>query len=722
MQAKFTLGVKKSTPSLKKSTALVENPTRGARKAAVLLALFALPSSGLIAQRADSLTADAPADSLAHRLGEAQVRGQRPLVKAEPGKLVYDLRRLIAGKPVDNAYEALKQLPGVAEQNDALTMAGQGVSILIDGKALSLSPAQLRTLLQSLPADRVDRAEVIDNAPARYQVRGTVIDLRLRRADGNATWQGEGHAAYTQSHEATFEERAALLYNGTAFAADLLYDHPHGEEYHPRQFEAQHPLADGTTRPIDNREVNRLRGHRHLVRAGADWTPAKGHTLGAVYNGQYATSHYRTQSSGTQVADMQTRQTPWLHNGRADYTAPFGLKAGAEFTFYRAPSEQVLTSETDGTRTDFTTTGQQLIRQWRAYAGQEHKLNKAWSVNYGIVFRSSLDHSRQHYAALDGHTGSLPDALNSRLHETTWNVYAGFAGRIGPKVSIDASVAAEHYRNPRYDRWDAYPTVNLQYVPSASHILQVSFGSETDYPDYWAMQNTVTYSGGSYCEIQGNPELRPQRAYSLAATYVAKSKYVVRLWGSLTGDYLAQQIYLAPDRLVQICRFMNEDLQQQAGLMAQLPFQLTRWWDVRATLVGVWMREKNSRYFDLPFDRAISYAMVTLDQTFTLSPALALTVSGMVRSRALQGIMDLPASGNVDLGLRYTFAHKNATLNLFAKDIFETAAISPQARYATQQFTMRLPAYRQIGLALTYRFGGYKEKRRPEADISRLKK
>lgn len=708
-------------PSVNLSTPNVEKRACGARAAALLL-LLSLPASGLMAQCPDSLATDTPADSLTARLGEAQVRGRRPLVKALPGKLVYDLRQLIADKPVDNAYEALKQLPGVVEQNDVLTLAGQGVSILIDGKGSSLSPAQLRTLLQSLPADRVNRAEVMANAPARYQVRGAVIDLHLRRADGSATWQGEGHAAYTQSHEATFEERATLLHNGTRLAADLLYDHPHGEEYHPRQFEARHHLADGTVWPVDNNEVNRLRGHRHLVRAGADWTPAKGHSLGAVYNGQYATSHYRTQSSGTQTATMQTRQTPWLHNGRADYTAPFGLKAGAEFTFYRAPSRQALASEMDGIHAAFATEGQQLIRNWHAYAGQEHKLKREWSVNYGVVFRSSLDHSRQHYAPLDGNTGSLPDALDSRLRETTWNVYAGFAGRIGPKVSLDASIAAEHYRNPRYDRWDAYPAVNLQYVPTGNHILQISFGSETRYPDYWAMQNTVTYSGGSYCEIQGNPELRPQRAYALSATYVAKGRYVVRLWGNLTRDYLAQQIYLAPDRLVEICRHMNQDFQQQAGLMGQIPVQPARWWTARLTLIGVWMREKNSGYFDLPFDRAVSYGMATLDQTFTLTPALALTVDGMVRSRALQGIMDLPASGNVDLGLRYTFARRNAVLSLFAKDIFETAAISPQARHATQQFTMRQSAYRQIGIALTYRFGGYKEKRRPEADTSRLRK
>ena len=39
------------------------------------------------------------------------------IVKAAQGKLVYDLPRLIQNLPVDNAYDAVKELPGVIEMN-----------------------------------------------------------------------------------------------------------------------------------------------------------------------------------------------------------------------------------------------------------------------------------------------------------------------------------------------------------------------------------------------------------------------------------------------------------------------------------------------------------------------------------------------------------------------------------------------------------------------------
>ena len=72
---------------------------------------------------ADSLiTMDGRLDSLYRSLPEVMVVGERPVVKAMQGKLVYDLPRLIQNFAVDNAYDAIKELPGVSEMNDNLTL------------------------------------------------------------------------------------------------------------------------------------------------------------------------------------------------------------------------------------------------------------------------------------------------------------------------------------------------------------------------------------------------------------------------------------------------------------------------------------------------------------------------------------------------------------------------------------------------------------------------
>ena len=60
--------------------------------------------------------------------------------------------RMIAQKPIDNVYDALKELPGVVEMNGGLTLGARGVTVILDGKVTNMSAEQLYSLLKSMPA------------------------------------------------------------------------------------------------------------------------------------------------------------------------------------------------------------------------------------------------------------------------------------------------------------------------------------------------------------------------------------------------------------------------------------------------------------------------------------------------------------------------------------------------------------------------------------------
>lgn len=673
-------------------------------------------------ERADSLlTGDVQADSLFQALPEVMVEGERPVVKALPGRLEYDLPRMIAQKPIDNVYDALKELPGVVEMNGGLTLGARGVTVVLDGKVTNMSAEQLYSLLKSMPASRIERVEVMYNAPARYQVRGALINVRLRHRIGDpGSVQGEAFAKYDQRHEASFEERASLLYNGGKLSADFLYSHAHGESYHTTDKEARHwQEAEGEAYSVRNHERGHGRNHTHTFRLGAGYRFSENHSLDFVYNGSYDTSHYNQYTTGTQTATTLGNQEAWLHNGRLDYQAPFGLKAGAEFTWYHAPGSQRLVSEMDGTSMDFYTEDAQRINAWKFYVSQEHQLKHGWGLNYGTVYSTSVDNSYQRYSGNEG----LPSDMDSRRREQTLNVYAGFSKSFGEDLSVDFSLAAERYRTPVWDEWSWYPNLTATYKPSASHIVQLSFSSDKRYPGYWAVQDAVSYLGGGYSEVQGNPLLKPSKDYDVRLVYVLKSKYIFSAWFSHTEDYATQTLYQSPERLVEIYRYLNFDFQRQAGIQASLPFKIKKWLDSRLTLIGVWMREKDADFYDMPFDRRICYGMAVWNNTVMLStrPDLRLTLNGFVRSKAHQGTYDLPASGNVDIALRYAFAGKNCILSAWCKDIFETAGIDPYIRLARQWVTNDYSCYRSVGLSFTWKFGGYQEKRREAVDTSRFK-
>lgn len=673
---------------------------------------------------ADSVKNVTYIDSIYKELPEVMVTGERPIVKAEEGKLVYDLPRLVTDLPVDNAYDALKNLPGVVFMNDALMLGGQSVTVVINGKVSTLSTQQLNDLLKSIPVSRIEKAEVMYSAPARYQVRGAMINLILTSGTGEEpSIQGELYTGYNQQHYESVSERGSLLYSGHKFSADLLYSYSYGRDRRETDKEAIHTLADGSVHPMDMYDMTFSRDNIHRIRFGSDYSFDKSHTLSLVYNTAFTDAKHYATIDGAQHSITDSYSDSRLHNAKLDYQTPFGLKAGAEFTYYQAPGSQLLYSRLGEETKNFLSRDNQRINQWRFYAGQQHTLGKEWGLNYGVSYMTALDNSYQMYYEPETEI-LLPDnSMKSRRREQTLNVYAGLSKSFGKKVSADISLAAEQYHTPIWNEWSLYPVVNLTYLPSAGHILQLSLSSDKEYPEYWSVQNSTSYMG-AYSEIQGNPLLKPATNYETSFNYILKSKYVFSVFYSYLKNKEMQTLYQSPERLVEIYKFFNFDFSEQAGVMLVVPFKVKKWLDSRVTAVGFHYRQKDSDFWDIPFDRKLYTFVLTMNNTFTLSkkPDLKFTLSGFYQNKAIQGIFDLTRSGYLNAALRYTFAKGKAEMVLKCDDIFNTSNISTIVRFGNQNVTNHyIQMKRTFGVSFSYKFGGYKEKKREEVDTSRFK-
>lgn len=676
-----------------------------------------------VQESADSVNI-AYADSLFRELPEVMITGERPLVKAEQGKLVYDLPRIVSNLPVDNAYDAVKNLPGVVDMNERLTLAGQGVTVVIDGKVSTMSTEQLNALLKTIPVDRIEKAEVMYSAPARYQVRGPMINLVLKPGTGQApSLQGELYTAYNQKHYESLTERGSLLYSGRKFSADLLYSYSYSPDRRMTDKEALHTLSDGSVHSMNMYDVTTNRTNHHQVRFGMDYALAENHQLSLVYTTSFSNSNVLGLVSGTQNSTTNTHAESQLHNAKLDYQTPFGLKAGAEFTYYHAPGHQLLYSTLGEETMNFLSRDNQRINQWRFYAGQEHALGKNWGLNYGIAYTTALDNSFQMY--YDPTTDVLlPDnQMKSRRREQTLNVYAGLNKSFGEKLTADVSLAAEQYHTDIWREWSFYPVANLTYMPAPGQMFQLSLSSDKEYPEYWSMQNSISYMG-AYSELQGNPLLKPATNYEATLNYILKGKYVFSAFYSYTKNNQMQTLYQSPERLVEIYKFFNFDFSEQAGLVMVIPFKVKNWLDSRVTAVGFRYRQKDSDFWDIPFDRKLYTFVLTMNNTFTLStkPDLKFTLSGFYQNRAIQGTFDLPRSGHLNAALRYTFAKGKAQLTVKCDDIFNTSTISTRIKFQQQNVTNHYRQMaREFGVAFSYKFGGYKEKERKDVDTSRFK-
>lgn len=139
-----------------------------------------------------------------YQLAEITVKGERPQVKLEGGKLTYDIPQLMKDKTATNAFEIIKDLPGLIERNDNLELVGASrLNIILNGQLTTMSADQLIQLLKTMPASRVEKAEVMYNAPAKYNVKGALLNVVLSKNESETpSWQGETGVDYTQYRHA----------------------------------------------------------------------------------------------------------------------------------------------------------------------------------------------------------------------------------------------------------------------------------------------------------------------------------------------------------------------------------------------------------------------------------------------------------------------------------------------------------------------------------------
>ena len=661
-------------------------------------------------------------DSLFGQLPEVMVKGERPVVKAQQGKLVYDMPRLLEQLPVSNAYDALKELPGVIEQEGDLSLGGREVSVIINGKVSTMSKEQLKTLLESTSVDRLENAEVMYAAPARYGIRGAMINVVLKKMLGqNPTWSGEVQGTFQKDRHESGKGQGALLYTSKRFALDVMMGYNDTQSSNQIKKTSWHTVDKQLHElTLDTRGGGR--GKRMDYRLGMDLDLGKNHSLSVVYNGNHRKGYDHTEMQGTATSDRLTEGTRTLHNVKADYQSSFGLSAGMDFLFYTSPTEEKIHSTLQGEEDVYDNRNNQRINRWLFYIDQTHALKNGTNLNYGVRYTTTHDNSYQMYLAPT--TGkTIPDRSAKDLRkEYTLNMYAGASHSFSEQLSGEVSIATELYDARGRHSWHLYPTMNLAYQPADGHVLQLSFTSDCIYPDYWQMQALVQYVD-SYTEVHGNPSLKPFSNYTLNLNYLWKNKYMIGLQYQNNPDSFFQLPYQVPDRLAEVNQFVNFDFRRSWMLQLMASYQVGKWWNGRIFAIGLLSYDKLDEFHQIGFDRQKLSAVLTTNNTFILSrkPNLVANLSGRYQSAAIQGFYDISPMGSLDASIQWTSTNGKAKLILKGTDLFQTSSPYTEIDWEGQRMKRCLDFdNRKVSLTFIYKLGGYKEKKREAVDTSRI--
>ena len=181
---------------------------------------------------------DIPKDSLTmewksmfRNLPEVMIKGSHPIVKVERGLLLYNMPLLLKQLPADNAYEALTRIPGVSDATGNISFLCNEVTLIVNGQATTLTQEQLTERLKAMPAAQLAKAEVMLSAPARYHVRGMVINIVTKDYAGTNQLSGQVIGGMKQSKYAKgFGDLYLSLQRGK-FGLDAQYKYVNGNSY-----------------------------------------------------------------------------------------------------------------------------------------------------------------------------------------------------------------------------------------------------------------------------------------------------------------------------------------------------------------------------------------------------------------------------------------------------------------------------------------------------------
>ena len=689
-----------------------------------LLGLFLLFVANVKAQtrtQTDSLTME----TMLHNLPEVMVKGSRPIVKAERGMLSYNMPLLLKQLPADNAYEALTRIPGVSDATGSISFSGNEVTLIINGQATTLTQEQLTERLKAMPAAQLAKAEVMLSAPARYHVRGMAINIVTKDYAGTNQLSGQIIGGMRQNKYANEFGNLYLSLQRGKFGLDAQYKYVNGNSYGESSRIANHPL--GNNRVYYNDETGQKSfGITHDYRLGMNYAFSKNHRLDVAYTGHWDKRCSNSNTTGSSISGMHHDSHEYLHNVDVNYSLPFGLTLNGSYTYYRTPQQQALdgTMHTDEsmpeTERNLTSGSEQTINKWMFTADQTHSLAHGWGLSYGV--KGQFTSNKSYQTTIDKDGSVLPDGTsNVDNNERIWNIYAGFSKQINKALSLEASVAAEQYHSPIWDKWRIYPTLNALWHVNDNHLLNLSFSSNSEFPSYWSTMSNVFYSS-TYSEIHGNPDLKPFSYYNVNLMWQIKRRYTLMAFASLKPDYFVQLPYQTTERMAVIMKETNFDYSNSYGLQASVIFNAGKWLNGNVFAVGTYKHDKSSNFFDLPFNRKKLSVILggTASVKLCNTQDLRLILNPFFQSKAIQGVYDISPIFRMNAKLQWTSHDGKWGLRINGNNIFNNK-YDTRSVQGNQDYRMKINYnWASVTFAVIYKFGGYKEKTVKEVDTSRM--
>lgn len=685
-------------------------------------------------------------------LQEIAVTATRSLLEVKADRTVFNIAGTI-NSAGSNAISLLRKAPGVVVgNNDEIAVLGRsGVLLYVDGKRLPLSGQELSDYLRNLPAEQIDRIEIITSPGAKYEAEGNggIIDIRLKRAENlglNGTLAASyGQGRYNQSNlttTAAYRSKRISLYGNVG--------HSQGSQYNTAVL--RNTLNGFSLEETEN-GLNKWSGF--YGRMGMDIFLGKEHTLGVLVSGGdfilprrsinrnliagaanpssidsilVATNqveilskrsqinlNYRYEASTGQILNLDTDHASFNRdNLRQQANQYYDATESENFSASNFRFQGPTTIDVSGIKLDV----EQPLSFGRLSLGG--KLSRIDSKNAFLMYNvlgveerlddqqsSTFDYVESIQAAYISLSGKMAKKIDYSLGlRTEWTQLEGAIGVFDPSL-------AEPPFTQKYRRW--FPNAGLSWNINEKHMVGLRYGRRIARPFYALLSpfrnqlSPLTYS-------IGNPMLQPEQINNLELSYTLAQRYHLKLAYGLTINQITHVTRRGEENpLARSFSSDNSAQQRTLSLSLNVPLEITKGWTTTNNFSALRLTNSSSLASGEALDiDALSYTL-NHQSTFTLPYALKGELSGYFNGPGIRGgdVFRAKTNWSLDVGLQRKFIQDKLMVRLSVSDLFFKAGWGGTATFnGLISEVDTVWDSRRLNINLSYSFGNYKVKQR----------
>lgn len=680
----------------------------------------------------------------------------QPVLEQKPGKLVFNVENSINAQG-SNAFDVLKQLPGISIQEESKTISLNGRSsilILLNGKPTYMPQAEIVDLLKSTSSANIKQIEVMSNASAQYDAAGSggILNIVLKkRKDAGFQMMLNVGAAYWFNPKQNLE--TAFNYSTGKWNIYGNYSHNFGHSnlYYGNERKQSGKLFDSQSTDTDKRNAV-------AATLGADYQLAEHHTVGIQGTGNFVFGPGSIYTHTDVYDDYERSHLLYSLASESQYEHQKAARYNFNFNYtYELPDERTFTFDADygwfdgnsriyQPNTYYSPAGElDSVGNYRSLGGRDIRLY-ALSTHYketagpgeilgGIKFSNvSSRNTYQYFQVLPQADVLDTDISNDFSYlESILAAYLLYDFHLGEKWNANVGLRAEYTHSDahlmpvtgskneeshvRRDYVDLFPSAGITFRPDDKQSWSLSYGRRIDRPVYSDL-NPIEQALDGLSTWKGNPFLKPQKTSRISLQY-QYDQTSVEVSYSHTTDYQVQVTdTLGPDKIVMEPRNLGK--QSYWGISVSQALRLLPGWNL--TLSGNAYYLDNQMAFDVQrhYQRKRWAGNFSLQTSFPLCWGIRSEVLGVYLTKRLGGSTEvMNPTGFVDIGFQKKFCQGKAAVKLSLSDVFWSNHWGDGINYfgGFESINYGYGESRMFRLNFTYTFGGSEKRKEKHLNI-----